>query len=55
MSWEFPRLIKFVSPYKGTLLLAMSLMLGESARKLLHKSFSVEAAARQILMNTGKA
>ena len=34
MSWEFPRLVKFVSPYKGTLLLALSLMLGESALSL---------------------
>ena len=63
MKSQFLRLVKFVSPYKGTLLLAMSLMLGESAlslaspwlagqftESLLSESDHINYSYRQILL-----
>ena len=63
MNLEFSRLVKFVSPYKGTLLLAMILMLGGSAlslaspwlagrftESLLSESVHINYSYRQILL-----
>ena len=63
MNLEFSRLVKFVSPYKGTLLLAMVLMLGTSVlslanpwlagrftESLLSESVHINYSYRQILL-----
>jgi len=63
MNLEFSRLVKFVSPYKGTLLFAMILMLGGSAlslaspwlagrftESLLSESVHINYSYRQILL-----